>query len=48
MISTKAPWFSTTIMRGVVVQNFGGTEVLEIKRNVPIPKPKADEVLIKV
>ncbi|XP_077966792.1 quinone oxidoreductase-like [Styela clava] len=48
MLSNKASWFSTTVMRAVVVNKFGGSEVLEIKRNVPIPKPKENEVLVKV
>lgn len=48
MLSTKTPFLSTTAMRAIVVSNFGGPEVLEIKRNVPIPKVHDGEVLVKV
>lgn len=48
MITTKAPILSTTAMRAVVVSKFGGTEVLEVRRKVPIPQVGEDEVLVKV
>ena len=37
-----------TRMRAVVVQHFGGPEVLEVHRDVPVPQIKPNEVLIKV
>lgn len=48
MITSKTPSLSTTAMRAVVVSKFGGTEVLVVKRNIPIPKVAEDEVLVKV
>jgi len=35
-------------MRAMVLTGFGGYEKLEHRRDVPIPRPKNDEVLIKV
>lgn len=39
---------STTVMRAAVVLEFGGPEVLKIMRDVEIPQPKANEILVKV
>nr|XP_002122396.1 quinone oxidoreductase [Ciona intestinalis] len=48
MLSSKVPVLSTTVMRGVLVSKFGDPDVLEIRRDLPIPKPEANEVLVKV
>ncbi len=34
-------------MRAVVIEKTGGTEVLQVRDDVPVPEPKGDEVLIK-
>ncbi|XP_076804759.1 quinone oxidoreductase-like [Clavelina lepadiformis] len=48
MFVKAIPVLSTTVMRAVIVSKFGGPEVLEVRRDIPIPKPEASEVLIKV
>ncbi|XP_041369978.1 quinone oxidoreductase-like isoform X2 [Gigantopelta aegis] len=37
-----------TIMRAIRVNKFGGPDVLQLESNVPIPKAKETEILIKV
>jgi NADPH2:quinone reductase len=34
-------------MKGVLVEKTGGVEVLEYKIDLPVPSPKAGEVLVK-
>ena len=34
-------------MKGVLIEKTGGTEVLQYKTDLPVPTPKADEVLVK-
>ena len=48
MLGSKAPAFATSTMRAVVVSKFGDPDVLEIRRDVPIPHPSAEEALVKV
>jgi len=48
MLGSKTTIFASSTMRAVVVSRFGEPEVLEIRRDVPIPHPMADEALIKV
>uniref|UniRef100_H2Z2F4 Enoyl reductase (ER) domain-containing protein n=1 Tax=Ciona savignyi TaxID=51511 RepID=H2Z2F4_CIOSA len=48
MMSSKIPVLSTTVMRGVLVSKFGDPDVLEVRRDLPIPKTQANEVLVKV
>ncbi|XP_046330699.2 quinone oxidoreductase-like isoform X1 [Haliotis rufescens] len=40
--------FVRAVMRAIRVTEFGGPEVLKVQTDVPIPQPKASEVLIKV
>ncbi|XP_067662367.1 quinone oxidoreductase-like isoform X2 [Haliotis asinina] len=40
--------FARAVMRAIRVTEFGGPEVLKVQNDVPIPQPKASEVLIKV
>ena len=47
MLGSKTPGLAST-MRAVVVPNFGEPEVMEIRRDVPIPRPSANEALVKV
>ena len=48
MLGSKTPVLATHTMRAVVVSKFGDPSVLEIRRDVPIPRPSSQEVLIKV
>lgn len=34
-------------MKGVLVEKTGGVEVLQYKTDLPVPTPKAGEVLVK-
>lgn len=34
-------------MKGVIISKNGGTEVLEYKTDLPVPVPKAGEILVK-
>lgn len=34
-------------MKGVLIEKTGGTEVLQYRTDLPIPVPKAGEVLVK-
>ena len=34
-------------MKGVLIEQTGGTEVLQYRTDLPVPSPKANEVLIK-
>ena len=34
-------------MKGVVINKTGGTEVLEYKTDLPVPKPKDGQILVK-
>lgn len=34
-------------MKAVIIEKHGGTEVLQHKTDVPVPEPKAGEVLVK-
>lgn len=34
-------------MRAVVIERTGGTEVLQVKSDVPVPQPKGDEVVVR-
>lgn len=34
-------------MKGVIIDKTGGPEVLQYKEDLPVPKPKASEVLVK-
>lgn len=34
-------------MKGVVINKTGGVDVLEYKTDLPVPTPKAGEVLVK-
>lgn len=34
-------------MKGVIIENTGGTEVLQYKTDIPVPEPKEGQVLIK-
>lgn len=34
-------------MRGVIIEKNGGPEVLQYKTDLPVPEPKAGEVLVK-
>lgn len=34
-------------MSGVIIEKTGGTEVLQYKTDLPVPKPKEGEVLVK-
>ena len=36
-----------TTMKGVLVERTGGTEVLQLKNDLPVPTPKEGEVLVK-
>jgi NADPH2:quinone reductase len=36
-----------TTMKGVIITKTGGTEVLEYKTDLPVPTPKAGQVLVK-
>lgn len=35
------------IMKGILIEKTGGTEVLQYKTDLPIPVPKAGELLVK-
>ena len=48
MLGSKTPVFASSTMRAVVVSKFGDPEVMEVRRNVPIPHPGANEALVKV
>lgn len=37
-----------TTMRAALLTGQGGPEVLQVRTDVPVPQPAADEVLIKV
>ncbi|KAK7723096.1 NADPH:quinone reductase [Botryosphaeria dothidea] len=43
MASTSIP----STMKGVIIEKTGGTEVLQYKTDLPVPQPKAGEVLVK-
>ncbi|OJD36517.1 quinone oxidoreductase [Diplodia corticola] len=43
MASTSIP----ATMKGVIVEKTGGTDVLQYKTDLPVPQPKAGEVLVK-
>ncbi|EKG16695.1 Alcohol dehydrogenase superfamily zinc-containing [Macrophomina phaseolina MS6] len=43
MASTSLP----STMKGVIIEKTGGTEVLQYKTDLPVPQPKAGEVLVK-
>ena len=34
-------------MKGVLIESTGGTEVLQYKTDLPVPKPKEGEILVK-
>ncbi|MCJ1469818.1 NADPH:quinone reductase [Pseudocyphellaria aurata] len=34
-------------MKGVLIEKTGGTEVLQYRTNLPVPKPKDDEILVR-
>lgn len=34
-------------MKAVLIEKTGGTDVLQYKTDVPVPEPKAGEVLVK-
>lgn len=34
-------------MKGVIIEENGGAEVLQYKTDIPVPVPKEDEVLIE-
>ena len=34
-------------MKGVLIEETGGVEVLQYKTDLPVPSPKAGEVLVK-
>jgi NADPH2:quinone reductase len=34
-------------MKAVIIEKTGGTDVLQYKTDVPVPEPKAGEVLVK-
>lgn len=36
-----------TKMKGVVIEKAGGIEVLQYKTDLPVPEPKAGQVLVK-
>lgn len=35
------------IMKGILIEKTGGTEVLQYRTDLPIPVPKAGELLVK-
>ena len=43
MASSSIP----STMKGVIIEKTGGTEVLLHKTDLPVPKPKEGEVLVK-
>ncbi|GME61971.1 Quinone oxidoreductase [Neofusicoccum parvum] len=43
MASTSIP----TTMKGVIIEKTGGTDVLQYKTDLPVPQPKAGELLVK-
>jgi hypothetical protein len=34
-------------MKGVIMEKYGGTEVLQYKTDLPVPEPKEGQILIK-
>ena len=36
-----------SLMKGVIIEKAGGTDVLQYKSEIPVPVPKDGEVLIK-
>ena len=37
-----------TLMSGVYLTGYGGLDKLEYRRYIPVPRPKANDVLIRV
>ena len=46
--TTSAPSALPATMSAIVIERTGGPEVMHHRTDVPVPVPKADEVLIKV